>query len=74
MCFCFAEFKPIDIEKKNYLNTTLVELVYDSTLEVCGRRKKYPPKLTINCRKILEAKTVHCVSTYINRARTKIEI
>eukprot|EP00105_Crassostrea_gigas_P023920 XP_011443976.1 PREDICTED: uncharacterized protein LOC105339895 [Crassostrea gigas] len=61
-----------DIEKKNYLNTTLVELVYDSTLEVCGRRKKYPPKLTINCRKILEAKTVQCVKTKIQLPDVKV--
>eukprot|EP00105_Crassostrea_gigas_P012616 XP_011428667.1 PREDICTED: uncharacterized protein LOC105329183 [Crassostrea gigas] len=67
-----AEFKPIDTEKKNYLNTTLVELVYDSTLEVCGRRKKYPPKLTINCRKMLEAKTVQCVKTKIQLPDVKV--
>ncbi|XP_062603312.1 uncharacterized protein LOC134278819 [Saccostrea cucullata] len=56
-----AEFKPIDMEKKKYVDTTLVELVDDSTVRVSSRRKKYPSKLTINCRKMLEAQTVQCV-------------
>ncbi|XP_048734385.2 uncharacterized protein LOC125650275 isoform X2 [Ostrea edulis] len=56
-----AEFKPFDLEKKKYVQTTLVELVDDSIVRVCCRRKKYPPRITFSCRKSLEAKAVQCV-------------
>ena len=44
------------------METTLVESVDDAIVELCSRRKRYPQKLTINCRKLLEAQTVNCVS------------
>ncbi|XP_061173968.1 uncharacterized protein LOC133183054 [Saccostrea echinata] len=67
-----AEYKPIDMEKKKYVDTTLVELVDDSIIRVSSRRKKYPSKLTINCRKMLEARTVQCVKRKFQLPNMKV--
>nr|XP_022334429.1 uncharacterized protein LOC111131277 [Crassostrea virginica] len=67
-----ADFKPIDKEKKKYMETTLVESVDDAIVELCSRRKRYPQKLTINCRKLLEAQTVNCVKKKIQLPDPKV--